>query len=51
MISAIAGDMIGSVYERNPIKHQAFPLFHRRLYRAGLPSRPAPDRQWIHCLC
>lgn len=28
MIGAIAGDIIGSVYERNPIKHKAFPLFH-----------------------
>ena len=28
MIGAIAGDMIGSVYEDNPIKTKEFPLFH-----------------------
>ncbi len=28
MIGAIAGDIIGSVYERNPIKTKEFPLFH-----------------------
>lgn len=28
MIGAIAGDIIGSVYERHPIKHKQFPLFH-----------------------
>jgi len=28
MIGAIAGDIIGSVYERRPIKHKDFPLFH-----------------------
>jgi len=28
MIGAIAGDIIGSVYERPPIKSKAFPLFH-----------------------
>jgi ADP-ribosylglycohydrolase len=27
MIGAIAGDIIGSVYERNPIKTTHFPLF------------------------
>ena len=30
MIGAIAGDIIGSVYERYPIKTKDFPLFHRR---------------------
>jgi len=30
MIGAIAGDMIGSVYERHPIKTKDFPLFHPR---------------------
>lgn len=30
MIGAIAGDIIGSVYEHNPIKTKAFPLFHPR---------------------
>ncbi len=30
MIGAIAGDMIGSVYEAHPIKTKAFPLFHPR---------------------
>jgi ADP-ribosylglycohydrolase len=30
MIGAIAGDIIGSVYERCPIKTKDFPLFHRR---------------------
>jgi len=30
MIGAIAGDIIGSVYERHPIKTKDFPLFHRR---------------------
>ena len=28
MISAIAGDIIGSVYEQYPIKTKDFPLFH-----------------------
>lgn len=28
MIGAIAGDIIGSVYEHHPIKTKAFPLFH-----------------------
>ena len=28
MIGAIAGDIIGSVYERHPIKTKDFPLFH-----------------------
>jgi len=28
MIGAIAGDIIGSVYEHNPIKTKEFPLFH-----------------------
>ena len=28
MIGAIAGDIIGSVYERHPIKTKHFPLFH-----------------------
>jgi ADP-ribosylglycohydrolase len=27
MLGAIAGDIIGSVYERNPVKHTDFPLF------------------------
>jgi ADP-ribosylglycohydrolase len=30
MIGAIAGDIIGSVYERHPIKTVDFPLFHPR---------------------
>lgn len=30
MIGAIAGDIIGSVYERRPIKTKDFPLFHPR---------------------
>jgi hypothetical protein len=30
MIGAIAGDIIGSVYERIPIKTKEFPLFHQR---------------------
>jgi len=30
MIGAIAGDIIGSVYEAHPIKTKAFPLFHPR---------------------
>ena len=30
MIGAIAGDIIGSVYERHPIKTKDFPLFHPR---------------------
>lgn len=29
MLGAIAGDIIGSVYERSPIKSKEFPLFHR----------------------
>src|SRR4051812_14780843 len=29
MLGAIAGDMIGSVYERQPIKTRDFPLFQR----------------------
>jgi hypothetical protein len=28
MIGAIAGDIIGSVYEARPIKTTRFPLFH-----------------------
>ena len=28
MIGALAGDIIGSVYEAHPIKTKAFPLFH-----------------------
>jgi len=30
MIGAIAGDIIGSVYEHYPIKTKDFPLFHPR---------------------
>jgi ADP-ribosylglycohydrolase len=30
MIGAIAGDIIGSVYEHAPIKTKNFPLFHPR---------------------
>ncbi len=30
MIGAIAGDIIGSVYEGNPVKHKDFPLFTPR---------------------
>ncbi len=30
MIGVIAGDMIDSVYEANPIKTKDFPLFHPR---------------------
>ena len=30
MIGAIAGDIIGSVYEHCPIKTKDFPLFHPR---------------------
>jgi len=30
MMGAIAGDIIGSVYEHNPIKTKDFPLFHPR---------------------
>jgi ADP-ribosylglycohydrolase len=30
MIGAIAGDIIGSVYEHSPIKTEEFPLFHPR---------------------
>lgn len=30
MIGAIAGDIIGSVYEHDPIKSKDFPLFHQR---------------------
>lgn len=30
MIGAIAGDIIGSVYERHPIKTKDFPLFDTR---------------------
>lgn len=30
MIGAIAGDIVGSVYERDPIKHKDFPLFDAR---------------------
>ena len=30
MIGAIAGDIIGSVYEHHPIKTKDFPLFHPR---------------------
>jgi len=32
MIGAIAGDIIGSVYEYSPIKSKEFPLFHPRCY-------------------
>ena len=28
MIGAIAGDIIGSVYEHRPIRNKEFPLFH-----------------------
>lgn len=30
MLGAVAGDIIGSVYERSPIKTKKFPLFHPR---------------------
>jgi len=30
MIGAVAGDIIGSVYEHHPIKTADFPLFHPR---------------------
>ncbi len=30
MLGAIAGDIIGSVYEARPIKTTKFPLFHLR---------------------
>ena len=36
MLGAIAGDVIGSLYERRPIKTTEFPLFHRL-------SRPTDD--------
>jgi ADP-ribosylglycohydrolase len=29
MLGAVAGDIIGSIYEQRPIKHMDFPLFHR----------------------
>ena len=32
MIGAIAGDIIGSVYEYRQIKTKDFPLFHRRCH-------------------
>lgn len=32
MIGAIAGDIIGSVYESDPIKTKHFPLFHERAH-------------------
>jgi ADP-ribosylglycohydrolase len=32
MIGAIAGDIIGSVYEHSPIKTKDFPLFHPRCF-------------------
>ena len=32
MIGAIAGDIIGSIYERRPIKTKSFPLFNDRCY-------------------
>ena len=32
MIGAIAGDIIGSVYEYRQIKTKEFPLFHRRCH-------------------
>jgi len=31
MMGAIAGDIIGSVYEAHSIKTKGFPLFHPRL--------------------
>jgi len=30
MLGAIAGDVIGSIYEGRPLKREDFPLFHRR---------------------
>ncbi len=38
MLGAIAGDMIGSIYEARPIKTKDFPLFDRR---SGLPCEIA----------
>ena len=28
MLGAVAGDIIGSVYENEPVKHETFPLYH-----------------------
>jgi hypothetical protein len=39
MIGAIAGDMIGSVFEQNPIKSTAFPLFSKTS-RSGVNDHP-----------
>ncbi len=32
MIGAIAGDVVGSIYEARPIKTTDFPLFHPRCH-------------------
>ena len=37
MLGAIAGDIIGSIYEARPIKTTQFRLFHRS---AGSPTTP-----------
>lgn len=58
MIGAIAGDIIGSVYEFNPCKSKDFPLFHPRcaftddtvltvaVADAILTGRPYKERVW-----
>lgn len=45
MIGAIAGDIIGSVYERYPIKKKEFPLFQPRCFLRTIRSLPSVLRK------
>lgn len=57
MIGAIAGDIIGSVYEHRPIKTKEFPLFHRQccftddsVLTVAVASAILGDRNYLQAL-
>ncbi len=57
MVGAIAGDIIGSVYEARPIKTKKFPLFHPRcrftddsVLTLAIAKALMEDRDYARCL-
>lgn len=57
MIGAVAGDIIGSVYEANPIKTKQFPLFHPlcrftddTVLTLAIAKALMEDRDYARCL-
>ena len=57
MLGAIAGDIIGSVYERQPIKRADFPLFHPHCHptddtvlTVALADSILNDKDFVRCL-